>query len=196
MSSIKITVDSTPLKTALEQLSGTLSQPRPLMLEIAEILHAQSMSLFHNEGWPSGSWPALRPSTRRARERSGHWPGKILQVSGRLASSVQAAAGDDFAQVGTNTVYAAIQHLGGTIRRTGSVRLRTKASGELVRQRGHPNLAVLARSKHKRATSRAVNYIITIPARPFLPVTPDNQLIPPAMDAVMGVLQAAFKKTR
>ncbi|AXF76478.1 hypothetical protein LU631_18840 [Erwinia tracheiphila] len=41
---------------------------------------------------------------------------------------------------------------------------------------------------------RAVNYLINIPARPFLPITPDGQLIPPAMEAVNRVLVSKFVK--
>lgn len=195
MSKIKITVDSTPLQHELTRLAGVMDNARPLMLEIAETLHAQSMSLFHNEGWPNGSWADLRPSTRRARARQGHWPGKKLQFSGRLAASIQTAAGNNYAQIGTNTAYAAIHQLGGTIHRTGSVQLRTTASGELVRQKSHANLAVFAKRSHKRKTARAVDYLIKIPARPFLPVNADGQLITPALDAVMGVLQAALRKS-
>jgi len=194
VATIKITLNTRALSEELAHLDKAISHPRSLMLSVAETLHAQAMAIFHNEGWPAGSWPSLRKSTQRSRAKNGHWPGKMLQVTGRLMSSIQTSAGADYAQIGTNTAYAAIQHFGGVIRRTGNVRLRTNADGSLKRQNGHKNLAVFARSKHKRAVSRAVNYQITIPARPILPVSPDGQLTPPALDAVMLLLQQKLTK--
>lgn len=193
MADIKITLDNSAITARLQQLSAVLDKPRPLMLQIAETLHAQSMRLFEQQGFPAKSWPDLRPATRRARARQGHWPGKILQVTGQLASSVLTAAGDDYAQIGTNRVYAAIQHLGGTIERSGHVRLRTNRKGELLK-RG--NLATFAKRSHKQAVARAVNYSIVIKPRPFLPMTSAGQLIPPAFEAVMTVLNAAFLAPR
>ncbi|EPJ5820901.1 phage virion morphogenesis protein [Pluralibacter gergoviae] len=190
--SIKFTVDSRELDKQLQQLGSTIRKPRAIMQEVAETLHAQSMKMFEEEGFPAKSWPSLKPSTMRARSRSGHWPGKILQVTGRLASSVQTGAGDDFAQIGSNLVYAPIQHLGGTIKRQGQVRLRTDKKGNLRRQEKHPNLAVFAKRSHKQAVARAVNYSIVIRPRPFLPVTENNQLTPPAFEAVMVVLSNAL----
>ena len=189
MSTIKITFDTRELDNELSQLDKSLNTTRPLMLAVAETLHAQAMAIFHSEGATVGGWPTLSKSTQRNRARNGHWPGKMLQVTGRLAASIQTDAGDDFAQIGTNAVYAAIQHFGGVINRTGTVRLRTEAAGSLKRQRGHKNLAVFARRRHKRAVVRAVNYQIHIPARPIFPVTPEGQLTTAALNAVINVLK-------
>ncbi|MFB5082484.1 phage virion morphogenesis protein [Raoultella sp. C349492] len=196
MANIKVTIDNQAMNKRLQQLLDVVDKPRPLMMQIAETLHAQSMKMFEQQGFPANSWPSLKPSTIRARSRSGHWPGKILQVSGRLASSVQTAAGDDYAQLGSNLVYAAIQHLGGTIKRQGQVRLRTDKQGNLKRQEKNANLAVFAKRSHKQAVSRAVDYSIVIRPRPFLPVTDNSQLTPPAFEAVMNVLNDAFMQSR
>ncbi|BEM21571.1 TPA: phage virion morphogenesis protein [Serratia marcescens] len=193
MANIKVTVDDKSVSQRLQQLLQVVDKPRPLMLQVAETLHAQSMAMFEQQGFPVNSWPSLRPSTIRSRSRAGHWPGKILQVTGRLAASVTPASGDDFAQIGSNLVYAAIQHLGGTIKRQGQVRLRTDRQGNLMK-RG--NLATFARRSHKQAVARAVNYSIVIRPRPFLPVTDNQQLNKPAFEAVMGVLNDAFMKSR
>lgn len=192
MANIKVTVDNQAVSQRLQQLLKVVDQPRPLMLQVAEALHAQSMAMFEQQGFPANSWPSLKPSTIRSRSRAGHWPGKILQVTGRLAASVTPASGAGFAQIGSNLVYAPIQHLGGTIKRQGQVRLRTDRKGNLMK-RG--NLATFAKRSHKQAVSRAVNYSIVIRPRPFLPVTDNNQLTTPAFEAVMGILQDAFMKS-
>lgn len=73
------------------------------------------------------------------------------------------------------------------------MRLRTDRQGNLMK-RG--NLATFARRSHKQAVARAVNYSIVIRPRPFLPVTENQQLNKPAFEAVMGVLNDAFMKSR
>lgn len=194
MTEITFSLNTGPLKALLTDLADITDNPRPLMLSIAETLHAQSMEMFSNEGYPAKSWADLSKSTQRQRASKGHWPGKKLQASGQLISSIQTSAGKDYAAIGTNKVYAAIQHLGGTIQRTGTIRLRTNADGSLRRQKNAPNLAVFAKKRHKRAVTRAVSYTINIPARPFLPAT-ENGLTTPAFNAVMEVLKDAFAQT-
>lgn len=187
---ITLVVTDSNVKSELERVLGVLKRPQPLMLKIAEELVEQTQQVFNDEGYPAKTWAALRPSTQRSRTRKGKWPGKILQLRGNLIKSIQAEAGNNFAQASTNLAYARIQHQGGTIQRTGEVRLRTTGKkGNLKRQKDHPNLAMFAKKSHKLAVARAVNYAITIPARPFFPITPDGNLTPRAYDAVMGVLR-------
>lgn len=76
--------------------------------------------------------------------------------------------------IGDNVAYAAIHEFGGRIvhkARSGSVRLRTNAAGELLRQLGHPHLAVFAKPDHKRAKTvefTSKEYEIEMPERaPF-----------------------------
>ncbi|WP_347253462.1 phage virion morphogenesis protein [Leminorella grimontii] len=195
MSKITVTLDDKALRDRLTQVSGAVEKPRALMLSVAETLHAQSMKLFHDEGYPARSWQDLRPQTKKQRAAKGHWPGKILQVSGHLASSIQTDSGDNFAQLSTNLIYARIQYKGGVINRSGVVRLRTNADGTLKRQENHKNLARFAKRSHKRAVARAVNYQITIPSRRFYPLTADDKLITPAYDALMTTLQDALLKS-
>lgn len=76
--------------------------------------------------------------------------------------------------VGTNMLYAAIHNQGGSIRRqarTQTVRLRTDAAGRLLRQANHPNLAVFASLRHRRALERQASigaYSIDMPQREFM----------------------------
>ncbi|MBC3215656.1 phage virion morphogenesis protein [Serratia fonticola] len=189
----KLTVTDDIVRSELDRVLGVLRQPQPMMLEIAEHLVAETQQVFDDEGYPAKTWAALRPSTQRNRARRGYWPGKILTMTGTLYRSIQANAGNDFAEAGTNQPYARIQHDGGTIQRSGQVRLRTDKKGNLKRQKGHPNLAIFARNAHKNAVARAVNYAINIPARPYFPITPEGGLTPSAYDAVMGVLRGTLR---
>ncbi|MFT0211820.1 phage virion morphogenesis protein [Pseudomonas sp. F1_0610] len=186
--SIHISLDNTALTQRISQIMRVLDNSQPMMAAIANELAAQTELAFIDEG---PGWQQLRPSTVKRRKGGAH---PILQVSNALARSITTQSGQDFAIIGTNVPYAAIHQFGGRIQREakqGTVRLRTDAKGRLLRQKGHSNLAVFAKRSHKRATEREYNaqaYSIDIPARPFLPVTPDGQLKPRALDAVMTVL--------
>lgn len=190
---IEIKLDDAALRARLNSLMGALTNTKPLMASIANELLVQTERAFDDEG---PGWPQLKPSTVK-RRGSAH---PILEVSNALALSVTPNSGENYALISSNKDYAAIHQFGGTIKRkgkAGSVRLQTDAKGNLLRQRKHKNLAVFAKQDHEHYTERnyqGKDYSIEIPARPFLPITPDGQLKPTALDAVMGVLQQFLTK--
>lgn len=192
---IEIVVEGQQLRGRIEQLLGTLANPRPMMAGISVELLSLTERGFELEG---PGWAKLRPATIRSRKQRKKWPGKILQVSNALARSYVPDFGDDYAGLSSNSPYAAIHHLGGKIEREGKpgmVRLRTDSKGNLVRQGKHGKLAVFARKSHKRAVERSYQgkpYTITIPARPAMPVGADGALTPSALDAVIGVVRKAL----
>ena len=57
-------------------------------------------------------WADLSDVTKARREKAGHWPGPILQVKGQLAASIESGYGKDFAQAGSNKVYAPVMFFG------------------------------------------------------------------------------------
>lgn len=83
----------------------------PVMRHIAGIMHDEVEENFAIEGRPR--WPALAAATIAAREKAGHWPGKMLQVTGRLAAGITQRANSTQAIVGSNDVRAALLFLGG-----------------------------------------------------------------------------------
>lgn len=97
---------------ALEHLAEGIADASPLMRAISAEFLSQTEANFEAEGRPH--WMGLAPSTIRQRQRQGTWPGKILQRSaGGLAASVSPFHDSSSAGIGSNKVYAAIQHLGG-----------------------------------------------------------------------------------
>lgn len=93
------------------------SDMSPVNRDIAEVLRAGMELAFDRETDPNTGkkWPALHPLTIAERQVAGNWPGKILQRSGRLVSSLTVDSGPDFAAAGTNVIYAALQNFGGRI---------------------------------------------------------------------------------
>lgn len=167
---IEIQIDFANVTQAMRRVAGLERSKRPLMRRVAAVLADAVEENFAQQGRPQ--WLGLAPATKKRRG-----DGKILQDSGRLASSIVSQADGDSAVVGTNVRYAAIHQFGGEITRaahSGWVRLRTDARGNLVRQGKNGRLAVFAKAAHKRA--RTVRYTsegskVKIPARPFLALT-------------------------
>lgn len=101
-------------------------------------------------------------------------------ITNRLRGSVRASkaviAGDTVtSSIGSNVKYAALHEFGGVItvtKKPGTVRLRTDARGNLLRQGPNGRLAIFAKNVHKRAKEVAFGgstYTATYPARrPFL----------------------------
>lgn len=150
----------------LEQLGRT---PRRLWQAVGAYGEASTRLRFRNQVGPDGTpW---KPSAR-VQKRGG----QTLVLSARLLRSISHQVREDGVSWGTNVVYARIHQLGGQIQRNAFsswTRLRTNASGVLLRQKDHDRLAVFAKATHKRV--RVVRHTvdahnITMPARPFLGV--------------------------
>ncbi|MCL2872963.1 MAG: phage virion morphogenesis protein [Betaproteobacteria bacterium] len=168
--------DNWPVRRVLAVLSKTADDFTPRMKAIAGVLDDETEQNFDEQGRPP--WTPLAKSTLK--RRPDRADGMILQDTGRLKASISTSYGKDFAVIGSNSVYARIHQLGGSIKvgeRTGAVRLRTDKNGELVRQRGHPNLARFAKKSHKQAILKpwaSGGYEIDIPARPYLQISSEG----------------------
>ena len=119
---IWVHIDDREVIKLLKQLEATGKDMSPVMRKIAGIMADAVEENFEKEGRPE-RWPPLAPSTMKQREKQGHWPGKMLQRTGSLASSVSSESDAHIASVGTNKVYAAIQQFGGMAGRGKRVRI-------------------------------------------------------------------------
>lgn len=79
--------------------------------------------------------------------------GKTLSDTGELKDSVTSSATSHTASVGTNMIYARIHHFGG-----------------IIRPKNHSHLVFATPNGFAKVKS------VTLPARPFLPISPDGQL--------------------
>lgn len=109
---IEIKIDNKEVLTRLQELASRGENLRPLMKNIAGIMATAIEDNFKEEGRPD-KWVDLSETTKKQRQKSGKYPGQILQVSGQLASSVSTAYDDNSAVIGSNLAYAAIHQLGG-----------------------------------------------------------------------------------
>lgn len=113
---ITVTVKDQEVLAILSRLYGGLKDMRPAMADVAQALASESDRQFASQSGPLGAWPDLSEETTIPfRTKKGTWPGRMLQVSaGGLAASVQTSFGYNFARIGSNKPYAAMQFFGGT----------------------------------------------------------------------------------
>lgn len=117
---IEIKLNNTEIEKYLLELAKKAENLRPVMKNIAGILAYSTEENFKSEGRPD-KWKDLADSTKKQREKKGHWPGQILQVTGQLASSINTYYDNDSAVIGSNLEYAAIHQLGGQAGKNESV---------------------------------------------------------------------------
>lgn len=143
----------------IEQLKQRLNNKSNLMLAIAETIRVAVLKNIETEGSRIGKpWQRLSPQTIKNRQEKGYWPGKILQRTGQLKRSIVSGYGEDYAQVSTNIIYAAIQNYGGIIHRSSlKTFLRKKREG-----------------KDAKKSNRNKMSSIRIPARPFMQMNNDD----------------------
>lgn len=111
---ITVTLDHDRLQEALRKVEWAVGDLAPLMRGVAVELASITEENFENEGQGSNDWPGLSEVTTSRREKTGNWPGQMLQVSAAgLAASVTTLADDSSALIGSNKPYAAMMHYGG-----------------------------------------------------------------------------------
>lgn len=170
---IEISIQTDQLEATLRRILDAVANASPVMGQISHIMWDAVEENFRQEGRPH--WLGLAPSTLQARvgnelekkrgiHKTGAWSlkvgqrvarsVKILQASGRLASSIIPSNDSTSATVGTNVIYAAIQNFGGETKPHVIVPRNARAlrfGGIFAKRVNHPG------SK--------------IPARPFLTIT-------------------------
>lgn len=155
-------LDYKPVVDSLQQAASVMRNTRPLMRSVAGIMMRAVEDNFEQEGRPK--WVDLKPSTKLTRSKEGTWPGKILQRSGGLATSMQQFFDSNTAMVGTNKVYARILNDGG---RTKAHVIRPKSKralsfgGIVVRQVNHPGSNIPSREFMRLAPGDLREVVVT-----------------------------------
>ena len=165
---IRIGISDAAVLTALARLESATEHRASAENAIGAYLVTSTQRRFETEIGPDGvPWKRLSPRTankRIGRRRRGFE--NILRVSRRLEQSVVYAVDDHDIAVGSNVVYAAIQHLGGEIEqpeRQQTIFQNYDAKSDTFDQRFRkPSRSNFARDVTVKA------HTITIPGRPYL----------------------------
>ncbi|WP_038906873.1 phage virion morphogenesis protein [Dickeya oryzae] len=159
--SYEIKYNITDFERGLGELIQRLEHREPLMRELAAAMHDAVEENFASQGRPA--WAGWSP--RYAKKREG---GKILQKSGRLATSINEYSDNDSATVGTNVVYARIHQEGGTI----NIPARSQQAYYRQHKDGSVGNRFVKKSKSNFSQWNTIGeYKIKITARPFLHLT-------------------------
>ena len=164
---ITITVDDAQARAMLERLGEPGTQD--LMPRLGEYLQASTQKRFKSQTAPDGTaWAPLQPRYAR---RKKYAKDKVLTLRGYLRRGIRyQVTGAAEVEVGSNTKYAAIHQLGGSIDQN--------AQSRKMRYRSVAGRVLFAGRKHKRGvTERWVTrgaYQVNIPARPFLGISTED----------------------
>lgn len=168
-----ITVKDEKVRQTLQRLQQIDGQTTDLMSQIGESLQESTEKRFKTQTRPDGGkWQSLNPIYQKIKHRNKD---KILTLRRHLRQSIRyQVQGANAVAIGTNLEYAAIHQLGGEIdmpSRQRTIRHRTTAGGQLLRQSEHKNLAVFAGKRHRRFRETSIMtsaYKVKMHARPFL----------------------------
>ena len=164
---IELTLDDSDAKRGLAQLLRNATNNQSMMKGLAITLESMTQDNFQDESWGGDKWKDLRYSRK----------GKKLHRSGELEDSITSDYSQNFAQIGSNMVYAAIHHMGG------------KTSAHKIVPKNKKGLAFGG------IVRKAVNHPGSqIDARPFLPINGKGKLQGDGEERLLDVVIAALKK--
>lgn len=158
----------------LQGLLNRMDNRTPLFARIGDRLVKSTSDNFRSQSGPDGvAWQPLRPATINARTSKGLTPIQILRARGNLAGSINRLATNDEVRIGTPVEYAAIHQLGGAIQRAArSAKIyRMKAADGAIGRR-----FVKKKKANLETDVEIPAYTITIPARPFLGVSAQDEI--------------------
>ena len=130
---IEIRIDNKALEEALLKVASKCEDMKPLMKNIAGIMADAVEENFEQEG-RSEKWQELTESTIKHRKKTRHWPGRILQVEGQLATSITSQYDNESAVIGSNLEYAAIHQLGGNAGKGKKIEIPARTYMKLLEQ--------------------------------------------------------------
>lgn len=172
--SFEVELDDVAAAERLRVMVAAMDNPAGFYRQVGALLLDATQQRFKREQGPDGQpWAPLSSRTVKARLRARKSGEGILRLRGLLYGSLNVESSSEEVRVGTPVVYAAIHQFGGTIQRQGG---KGKIYRRLNRDGSVGRLFVKKRLKRKVETEVDIPaYQITIPARPFLGASRQDQ---------------------
>ena len=106
---IKIDIDDSRVRAMLKRLARRMTDMRPVMAEIGEIVVESIQRNFDEQRSPGGApW---KPLTQETLKRKRH-PDRILYETGTLFRSIHPEPRSRSVSIGTNVIYGAVHQFG------------------------------------------------------------------------------------
>jgi phage virion morphogenesis protein len=169
MAGVTLTFEYRDVLASLDAGIAALQQPSALQRDIGELLLIIHQARFKAQIAPDGTpWQALSPGYARSKRKNQD---KVLTLDGFLRGTLRYQLDGDDLLFGTDRPYGAIHQFGGDIKRQArqsTVYFRQDAAGQIGRQ-------FVRKSKSNFAQDVKMGpYTITMPARPWLGVSPQD----------------------
>ena len=129
--SFRLGVKDSELQSLLQGMVRAGRNMSAVNNSIALELVAETEHAFKHQGVPT-KWQTLAAATIKSRSKRKTWPGKILQVSGGLAASVQPGSNESEARLHVGKVYAGIHQFGGKAGRGKNIKIPARPFAPFV----------------------------------------------------------------
>lgn len=173
-----IQINDDALQTRLTKVAAAMQDTTQLGHAIALSLDTVTQDNFDSEGRPK--WAGLSPNYAKKRK-----PGKLLFQTGHLRRSITTSVTSDSVTIGTNVIYAAIHHFGGTIKHPGGTRYVIRDGRAQFVSNGFTGPTAGVTKPHN----------IDMPPRPYLPMDELGFLQREAEDAVFDDVDFYWHKS-
>lgn len=171
MAGATLEFDGVGALAVINEAAAATADPTQMLREMGEYLAFQALPRrFESQSAPDGTpWQALSPRYLRRKKKNQD---KILVLNGYLRNGMRFQVDGGDVLVGTNMVYGAIHHFGGDIdieaRRSEVYFRQDQKTGEVGNR-----FVSRKRSNFSQEVSIGA-YKITIPARPWLGISDDD----------------------
>ncbi len=170
MAGATLEFDAVAALAVVNEAAAGLADPAPMLRDIGEYLLIAHDQRFASQASPDGTpWQALSPRYLKRKKKNQD---KILVLDGFLKNTLRYQVNNNELLFGTNRIYGAIHHLGGTID------IAARSQQAYFRQDGRSgNVGNLFVNKKRSNFAQWVTigaYTIQIPARPWLGISDDE----------------------
>lgn len=170
MAGATLEFDGVGALAVINEAAAAVSNPQPMLRDMGEYLLIAHDRRFASQTSPDGTpWQALSPAYLKRKKKNQD---KILVLDGFLKNTLRYQVSDNQLLFGTNRIYGAMHHFGG------SIDVAARSQQAYFRQDGKSGeVGNLFVNKRKSNFSQWVTigaYTIQIPARPWLGTSDDD----------------------
>lgn len=180
---IEISIDATALNVETARLANLITDTTPLMQNIGTALESIAQQAFQDETSPDGEPWARRSATT------------LLLLGNKTAGKRQKFGAKGQVLASWQKAYDRGAKDGAILQDTGKLlgSLFTDASRDSVEIGAGSGVSAAYALIHQKGGQAGRNQKVTIPARPYMPITADDELMPAAQESCLATLMEYLK---
>ena len=110
---LKINIQDKEIQQKLKELQSKITNTKPFLKQIGYALIEQVEDNFENDGFFGKEWKLPKRCEKNKKDENDTKQCSVLQLTGRLASSIDFEVNNNTLTLGTNVEYAPIHQFGG-----------------------------------------------------------------------------------